>query len=111
MSRKDIMKGVLECELAKLIHSATAHGFIITVELRPQRPLAMGNYLMLGEVREKRPLADKRDIYAEIAKYNAETVPLDTQRRLREWDASHGAFTAPFGKLVAKAGDVPKDWE
>lgn len=38
----------------ELINLARAFGFIVTIDLVPQQPLAMGNYMMVANVRKAR---------------------------------------------------------
>lgn len=44
----------LEDDLRKLLQAAELQGFVVTVELVPCKPLAMGNYRMVGHVRPGR---------------------------------------------------------
>lgn len=44
----------LEDDLRKLLQAAELQGFVITVDLVPNEPLAMGNYRMVGYVRAGR---------------------------------------------------------
>jgi hypothetical protein len=41
-------------ELRELLRRAAQDGYVITVELKPCAPLAMGNYRMVGNVRGAR---------------------------------------------------------
>lgn len=41
-------------ELRRLLHRAELSGFVVTVDLVPNKPLAMGNYRMIGHVRAGR---------------------------------------------------------
>jgi hypothetical protein len=47
--RKRIEEG-----LTSLINIAKEHGFVITVDTVPNKPLAMGNYEMVASVRDAR---------------------------------------------------------
>lgn len=48
----------IESEVAALIARARAEGAVITIDLVPREPLAMGNYEMLGSVRPARGAPD-----------------------------------------------------
>lgn len=41
-------------EVARVCHLAQAHGFVVTVDLKPCEPLAMGSYNMRIDVRPAR---------------------------------------------------------
>lgn len=45
----DFYRGLLN----DIIASAHAHGYVLSIELEPKQPLAMGNYLMVPYVRER----------------------------------------------------------
>ena len=38
----------------QLVDYARSHGLVVTIDLKPQPPLAMGNYLPVIEIREAR---------------------------------------------------------
>lgn len=59
-AKRAMQQQVLQTELDQLLVRAKNNGFAITVETRPQLPLAMGNYVLVGEVREW-PAAQKGD--------------------------------------------------
>jgi hypothetical protein len=44
----------IRAKLQDVLNLAHVQGFIVTVELVPERPLAMGNYRMIGRVRGMR---------------------------------------------------------
>jgi hypothetical protein len=44
----------VQMQLDNLISVAERCGFVLTVDLVPNKPLAMGNYKMVGSVRETR---------------------------------------------------------
>lgn len=75
MTAKELMQASLEREVAALIASAEAHGFVVTIETVATLPLAMGNHRMVGTVRvalahQPRPTdTPTRDIYAEAVKH------------------------------------------
>lgn len=50
----DAGRGVIEVELHKIMSMAVRLGFVVTVELEPQRPLAMRNYRHVIHVRRAR---------------------------------------------------------
>lgn len=52
MTAKRTIKEDIEHELLQLLIRADQMGLVITVELRPRQPLAMGNYTMLPNVRD-----------------------------------------------------------
>lgn len=41
-----------------LVRDALDHGVVVTVSIKPRRPLAMGNYDLVVDVRERRVLAE-----------------------------------------------------
>jgi hypothetical protein len=41
-----------------LVRDALAHGVVVTISIKSRRPLAMGNYDLAVDVRERRVLAD-----------------------------------------------------
>jgi hypothetical protein len=44
----------IRARLQDVLDAAHAQGFVVTVELVPEKPLAMGNYRMIGRVRGMR---------------------------------------------------------
>jgi hypothetical protein len=49
-----VSEETLKAQLDILLHTAKRCGFVLTVELVSNKPLAMGNYKMVGSVRETR---------------------------------------------------------
>ena len=48
------MQSFLKEHIDGVIDVAAAAGFVVTIELRPREPLAMGNYEMISDVRPQR---------------------------------------------------------
>jgi hypothetical protein len=51
---KDHQWLLLQTRLTNLLRDAQAQGFVITVEVEPRKPLAMGNVALVGTVRRAR---------------------------------------------------------
>lgn len=49
-----MVKNQIANQLQMLLNAAYDCGYVVTVELAPLQPLAMGNYQMVGQVREQR---------------------------------------------------------
>jgi hypothetical protein len=49
---KEIQK--VQMHAQQLVDWAAQHGLVVTIDLKPQTPLAMGNYLPVIDIREAR---------------------------------------------------------
>lgn len=49
---RERQQAALQAELDELLAHAKKRGFAISVRTEPLRPLAMGHYMLVGEVRE-----------------------------------------------------------
>ncbi len=60
-------KADIQQQADQLINQARAAGLVLTIELQPQHPLAMGNYKMVASVRpieNRRRSTERRVIYS-----------------------------------------------
>jgi hypothetical protein len=54
-----VSEETLKAQLDILLHTAKRCGFVLTVDLVSNKPLAMGNYEMVSNIREARNLPDE----------------------------------------------------